>query len=175
MVLGWILISKDEELIMRVAIFRGQGWIWLQSVGHISSGFSSSLTFFTAILSSNKVKCRYVLRRFLVGLCWINMHIVLWSGGPWETFWRDGSRSRCTSRVSLKWECQISDTVSFKKKRKQSRVKHTEGEICSCSFIWHGSFVILWEIFYSFCFCPRTAIEVRRGIFCNVSESILET
>ncbi len=60
----------------------------------------------------------------------------------------------------------MSDTISFKKKRKRSRVKHREGEIFSYSFIWHGSFVILREILCTFCFCPWAAIEVRREICC---------
>lgn len=50
-------------------------------------------------------------------------------------------------------ECQISDTVSFKK-RKSSREKHREWEIYSFSFIWHGSSVILWWIICTFCFRP---------------------
>lgn len=49
-------------------------------------------------------------------MCWgeslwvvlVNMHMVLWRGGTWpkgwaETFWRGGSESRCTSRVSSEW------------------------------------------------------------------------
>lgn len=68
-------------------------------------------------------------------------------------------------------ECQISDTVSFKK-RKSSREKHREWEIYSFSFIWHGSFVILWWIICTFCFRPLgTDWSAQWDLLC-VSESI---
>lgn len=71
----------------------------------------------------------------------------------------------------LKMRMSMSDTVSFKK-RNLSKEKHREGEIYSFSFIWHCSFVILWEIFCPYCFCPLGTDWSAHWDLLYVSESI---
>jgi len=135
--------------------------------------FPPCLDICIAVLTSNEIAH--------TDMCWgeslwvvlVNMHMVLWRGVTWpkgwaETFWRGGSGSRCTSRVSSKWGLNKWYGLIQKEKVEQ----RGEWEIYSFSFIWHGSFVILWYFIRTFCFRPLGSDWSAQWDLLYVSESI---